>query len=89
MHPCVAVHMLLNTLHVIYVLRGEHVAHELGVEVQGMVRGTNVVGVEVVHSEDVFQALGVKEVAHPTGLSGRVELVRQPVGGRVELMVVA
>ena len=43
---------------------------------------------EVVHGEDVFEELGLLEVADAAGLPRRIELVGQRVGARVEVVVV-
>ncbi len=80
--------MLALTLVVIGSLGGESVADEFGVEVEGVVRlfeGET----EVVHREDIFEELGLLEVANATGLSSRVESVREGVGTGVKVVVIA
>ena len=52
-------------------LGGEGVADELGVEVEGVVGGLEGEA-EVVHGEDVFEELGVVEVADAAGLAALV-----------------
>ena len=43
---------------------------------------------EIVHGEDVFEQLGIVEVADAAGLPRIVERVRQRVGARVEIVIV-
>ena len=43
---------------------------------------------EIVHGEDVFQELGLLEIADAAGLARGVELVRHGVGAGVEVVVV-
>ena len=69
-------------------LGGIGVADELGVEVARMVRLPQRKA-EVVHGEDVFEELGLLEVADAAGLARGVELVGQGVGAGVEVVVVA
>ena len=63
-------------------------ADELGVEVFGVIGGFEGPA-EVVHGEDVFEELGLLEVADAAGLVVAVEGGREGVGAGVEVMVVA
>lgn len=79
---------LLQALFAIDGFGGEGVADELRVEVAGMVWGLQGPA-EVVHGEDVFEELGLLEVADAAGLALLVEGVREGVGAGVEVVVVA
>ena len=87
MHPRVPQHMLGDALDVVDLFGREHVADELGVQVQRMVRRAQREA-EIVHREDVFQQLGIVFVPYATGLAGGVQPVRQIVGAGVEIVVV-
>ena len=70
------------------VLVGIHVAHEFRVQVARMIRRLQRQS-EIVHREHVFQQLRFLEVANAAGLPRRIELMRQRIGARVEVVVVA
>ena len=43
---------------------------------------------EIVHGEDIFQQLGVLQVADASGLARRIELMCQRVGAHVKIVIV-
>ncbi len=69
------------------VLVGIGVADEFGVQIERMIRRLQREA-EVVHREDVFKQLRVLEVADAAGLARGIELMREGIGARVEVVVV-
>ena len=86
-HAGVPQGVLHHALHVVEALGGEHVAVEFGVQIQRMVRRPQREA-EIVHGEHVFEQLRIVQVADAAGLARIVELVRQRIGARVEIVVV-
>ncbi len=84
----VAEGVLALALVVVDGLGGEGVADELGVEIAGMIRLLEREA-EIVHGEDVFEELGLLEVADAAGLARGIERVSEGVGAGVEVVVVA
>jgi hypothetical protein len=79
--------VLAQALDVVDGLGGIGVADKFGVEIERMI-GRLQREAEVVHGEDVFEELGVLEVADAAGLARGVELMGQRVGAGVEVVVV-
>ena len=69
------------------VLVGIGVSDEFRIQIARMVRRLQREA-EIVHGEDVFEEFGFLEVADAAGLARRIELVRQRVGARVEIVIV-
>ena len=69
-------------------LGGEGVADKFGIEIARMVRLLQRKA-EIVHGEDVFEKLRLLEVADAAGLARGIERVRERVGARVEIVIVA
>ncbi len=80
-------HVLGYALHVVETLGGEHVAVELGVHVQRVIRRPQR-ETEVVHREHVLQQFRLMQVADAAGLARVVERVGQRVRARVEIVIV-
>src|SRR5918998_244247 len=87
-HAGVAQRVLLRPLRIVGALGREHVPDELRVQVEGVARRRDEVGVEIVNAEDVFEQLRVEEVADAARLAGIVQRVGDPVGPRVEYVII-
>ena len=83
----VAQGVFAQALDVVDGLGGVGVADKFGIEIERMI-GRLQREAEVVHGEDVFEQLRVLEVADAAGLARGVELMREGIGARVEVVVV-
>jgi len=79
--------VLAQPLDVVGGLCRESVADEFGVEITRMVRWSKRES-EIVHREDIFEKLGIVPVPDAAGLARGIELVRDGVGARVEVVIV-
>ena len=84
----VAQRVLGEALDLVDGLGGIGVPDEFRIQIARMVRRLQRKS-EIVHGEDVFQEFGFLEVANASGLPRRVELMRERVGARVEIVIVS